>query len=192
MKAKLKNFFLYFLIAFLICCNSVSYHQVAVETPHKIIAIEDSLNSLGLTKKNQDALALAHKKVAVMHLKEKNYTDAKVHFSNVLKYSTFDSIAQYNILMIDGHMLRQTGSRKKLWDAIEIYYKAQRLYPNNGEPYFFIGKAYQSLDKNDFDLILESYQKALELDLSKPLIIEIEKEMLLVQTREKKLKDFWK
>ena len=163
-----------------------------METPHKMIAIEDSLNSLGLTKKNQDALALAHKKVAIIYLKEENYTDAKVHFLNVLKYSTIDSIAQYNILMIDGHLLRQTGNKEKLWDAIEIYYKAQRLYPNNGEPYFFIGKAYQSLGKNDFDLILESYQKALQLELSKPLKDEVEKEMLSLLARKKKLKDFWK
>ena len=163
-----------------------------METPHKMIAVEDSLNSLGLTQKNQDALALAHKKVAITYLKEKNYTDAKAHFSNVLNYSTFDSIAQYHIFMIDGHLLRQTGNRKKLWDAIEIYYKAQRLYSSNGEPYFFIGKAYQSLDKNDFDLILESYQKALQLELPKPLKAEVEKEMLSVLARKKKLKDFWK
>ena len=157
-----------------------------------MIAIEDSLNSLGLTKKNQEAMALAHKKVAIIYLKEKNYTDAKAHFSNVLNYSKFDSIALYNILMIDGHLLRKTGNKEKLWDAIELYYKAQRLLPNNGEPYFFIGKAYQSLDKNDFDLILESYQKALELDLSKPLMNEVEKEISLMLTRKKKLKDFWK
>ena len=163
-----------------------------METPHKMIAIEDSLNTLGLTKKNQDALALAHKKVAIMHLKEKNYTDAKAHFSNVLKYSTFDSIAQYNTFMIDGHLLRQTGNKEKLWDAIEIYYEAQRLYPINGEPYFFIGKAYQSLDKNGFDLILESYQKASSLKLSKPLKDQVEKEMLSLLARKKKLKDFWK
>ena len=161
-------------------------------TPHKMIAMEDSLISLGLTKKNQDALALAHKKVAISYLKEKNYIDAKAHFSNVLNYSTFDSIAQYNILMIDGHQLRKTGNKEKLWDAIEIYYKAQRFYPSNGEPYFFIGKAYQSLDKNDFDLVLESYQKALQLELSELLKDEVEKEMLSVLTRKKKLKDFWK
>ena len=165
---------------------------MAMETPHKIIAIEDSLNNLGLTKKNQYALALAHRKVAITYLNEKNYIDAKSHFANALKYSGFDSTIQYNIFMMDGHLLRQTGNREKLWDAIETYYKAQRLNPNNGEPYFFIGKAYKSLDKNDFDLILESYQKALQLELSKPLMEEVEKEMLSVLTRKKKLKDFWK
>ena len=165
---------------------------MAMETPHKMIAMEDSLNSLGLTQKNRDALALAHKKLAITYLKEKNYIDAKAHFSNVLNYSTLDSFAQYNILMINGHQLKQTGNRQKLWDAIEVYYKAQRFHPNNGEPYFFIGKAYQSLDNNDFDLILESYQKALELELSELLKDEVEKEIFSVVNRKNKLKDFWK
>ena len=44
---------------------------MAMETPHKMIAIEDSLNSLGLTKKNQDALALAHKNIGLTYLKVK-------------------------------------------------------------------------------------------------------------------------
>ena len=163
-----------------------------MEAPHKMIALVDSLNSLGLTKKNKDAIILAHKKVAISYLNEENYVDAKSHFSDVLNYSPFDSIAQYNILMIDAHLLKQTGNRQKLWDAIEFYYKAQRFHPNNGEPYFFIGKAYQSLDNNDFDLIIESYQKALELELSEPLKNEVEKEMLSLLARKKKFKDFWK
>ena len=192
MKAKLKKFFLHLLITFLVCCRSVSYHQMAMEAPYRMIALEDSLNSLGLTKKNKDAIILAHKKVAISYLKEENYVDAKSHFSDVLNYSPFDSIAQYNILMIDAHLLKQTGNRQKLWDAIEFYYKAHRFHPINGEPYFFIGKAYESLDNNDFDLIIESYQKALELELSEPLKNEVEKEMFSVLNRKKKLKDFWK
>ena len=163
-----------------------------METPHKIIAIEDSIKSLGLSKKKQEALALAHKNVAIAYLKEKNYLDAKSHFSSALNYSSSDSTIQYNILMIEGHLLRKTGNKEKLWDAIEVYHKAQRLHPNKGEPYFFIGKSYQSLDNNDFDLILEPYKKALELELSKSLTNEVEREMSLVLTRKKKLKDFWK
>ena len=87
--------------------------------------------------------------------------------------------------MIDGHLLRKTGNKEKLWDAIETYYKALEVSPNNGEPYFFIGKSYSKLNNNDFDLILESYQKALELELSKLLKDEVEKEITLVKERKK-------
>ena len=44
----------------------------------------------------------------------------------------------------------------------------------------------------DFDLILESYQKALSLHLSSELKEKVEAEISAVSEREKKLKDFWK
>jgi len=99
---------------------------------------------------------------------------------------------QYNLFMIDGHLLRKTGKKEKLWDAIEIYYEALKLEPFNGEPYFFIGQCYQVIGNKDFDLILESYQKALSLQLSAPLKEKLEQEISLVSDREKKLKSFWK
>ena len=123
---------------------------------------------------------------------KKDYKGAKAHFLNVFNYTNEDSIAQYNLFMIDGHLLRGTGNKEKLWDAIELYYKAIRIQPLNGEPYFFIGKAYESLGNKDFDLILESYQKALSLHLSSELKEKVEAEISLVSDREKKLKDFWK
>ena len=165
---------------------------MAIDLPHKLIAIEDSLINRGLNKKNQEALALAHKNIGLEQMVKKDYVGAKAHFLNVLNYSYNDSIAQYNLYMVDGHLLRKTGNKEKLWDAIELYYKAVRMQPLNGEPYFFIGNAYQSLGNKDFDLILESYQKALSLQLSGDLKLKIESEILLVSDREKKLKDFWK
>ena len=165
---------------------------MALESPHKLISLEDSLRSTGLSKKNQEALAIAHKNIGLNKTINKDYNGAKVHFLNVLNYSNEDSVAQYNLFMIDGHLLRRTGNKEKLWDAIELYYKAIRIQPLNGEPYFFIGKAYQSLGNKDFDLILDSYQKALSFQLSAALKEEVEAEISLVSEREKKLKDFWK
>ncbi len=165
---------------------------MALESPHKLISLEDSLKNIGLSKKNQEALALAHKNIGLNKIIKKDYKGAKAHFLNVFNYTNKDSIAQYNLFMIDGHLLRGTGNKEKLWDAIELYYKASRTQPFNGEPYFFIGKSYLSLGDMDFDLILESYKKALKLQLSDELRKNIESEILLVSDREKKLKDFWK
>ena len=165
---------------------------MAIESPYELISLEDSLINTDLSKKNQEALALAHKNIGLIKIIKKDYIGAKVHFSNVLNYSYNDSIARYNLIMIDAHLLRGTGNKEKLWDAIELYYKAIRIQPLNGEPYFFIGKSYQSLGNKDFDLILESYQKALSLQLSTELKEKVEVEISLVSDREKKLKDFWK
>lgn len=165
---------------------------MALESPHKLISLEDSLINTSLSEKNQEALALAHKNIGLNKILKKDYKGAKVHFLNVFNYTNEDSIAQYNLFMIDGHLLRGTGNKEKLWDAIELYHKAIRIQPLNGEPYFFIGKAYESLGNKDFDLILESYQKALSLHLSSELKEKVEAKISLVSDREKKLKDFWK
>ena len=165
---------------------------MAIESPHKLLSLEDSLRNTDFNKKNQEALALAHKNIGLNKIIKKDYTGAKVHFLKVLDYMNEDSIAQYNLFMIDGHLLRETGNKEKLWDAIELYYKANRIQPLNGEPYFFIGKAYKSLGNKDFDLILESYQKAISLRLSSELKEKVEAEISAVTEREKKLKDFWK
>ena len=165
---------------------------MAMESPYNLISLEDSLRNTDLSKKNQEALALAHKNIGLNKIIKKDYDGARIHFLNVLNYSNDDSIAQYNLFMIDGHLLRGTGKKEKLWDSIELYYKAIRIQPLNGEPYFFIGKSYQSLGNKDFDLILESYQKALGLQLSTELKEKVEAEISLVSDREKKLKDFWK
>ena len=70
---------------------------------------------------------------------KKDFVSAKVHFSNVLNYSSDDSIAQYNLLLIDGHSLRKTGNKEKLWDAIELFNKASLLMPGKGSPHFYMG-----------------------------------------------------
>ena len=165
---------------------------MAIESPYELISLEDSLIKTDLSRKHQEALALAHNNIGLNKMIKEDYISAKVHFSKVLNYLNYDSVAQYNLHMIDGHSLRKTGNKEKLWDAIELYYEASRTQPFNGEPYFFIGKSYSSLGDMDFDLILESYEKALNLRLSDELRKNIEFEILLVSDREKKLKDFWK
>ncbi len=192
LKGNLKHVFIVLEISVLICCSTISYQQIATDSPYDLISLEDSLINAGLSKKNQTALALAHKNIGFIQKKKGDYVNARGHFLNALNYSYDDSVAQYNLFMINGHLLKKTGNKKKLWEAIEIYYKALKLDQTNGEPYFFIGQCYQSLGNTDFDLILESYRKALSLQLSGELKEKVESEILLVSDREKKLKDFWK
>ena len=192
LKGNLKSWLYCQVLILFFCCNSASYHYIALDSPNKMIALEDSLIHVGLTEKTREALALAHKNIGLTYMSEKDYVKAKAHFLKTLTYSLDDSTAEYNLLMIEGHLLRRTGKKEKLWDAIETYYKALKLKPYNGEPYFFIGKSYFGLSSNNFELILESYQNALGLELSKSLRKEAEQEIFLVSEREKKLKDFWK
>ena len=61
-----------------------------------------------------------------------------------------------------------------------------------GEPYYWIGRAYEKKDEMDFELPLESYNKSLELYLNQAMRekVILSKQKLL--NRKKTYKDFWK
>ena len=61
-----------------------------------------------------------------------------------------------------------------------------------GDPYYYIGNSYLKLGDKDFDLIIESYEKALALELNTDLRKRVIQAREHVLTREKQLKDFWK
>ena len=46
---------------------------MALESPHKLISIEDSLRNTGLSEKNQKALVLAHKNIGLNKIIKKDY-----------------------------------------------------------------------------------------------------------------------
>ena len=54
-------------------------------------------------------------------------------------------------------------------DAIEKFSQASSLLPNDGEPHYWIAISYTKLGDTDFDLILESYEKSLSLNLDNDL-----------------------
>ena len=89
-------------------------------------------------------------------------------------------------------MLYETGNKNKLWESIQKYYSAASLQKSLGEPYYYIGLAYHKIGDKDFDLIIESYDKALELNLSSDLKDTVVKQRSIALDRNRVLKDFWK
>ena len=113
-------------------------------------------------------------------------------FSRAVSLSELDTLSRYNLLIAEGHLLYKRGNKDGLWDAIQNYHKAAQLKPNLGDPHYYIGQSYHKLGNTDFDLILESYEKALTLNLSSHLRGTIEAAHARVSKRDQLLKDFWK
>ena len=165
---------------------------MAAEDPKSLLLLEDSLKSEKLNKKTIKALISAHNTIGLSELNNNNFEKAKGHFSKALIYSANDTSIRYNLLIVEGHLLKKTGKKEKLWDAIRSYHKAAQLKPENGEPYFFIAESYKKIGDKEFDLISESYQKALKLNLSPKIKKIAVSEYALIIDREKKMKEFWK
>ena len=146
----------------------------------------------GQTKRLLQSIVLAHNSFGISAMEEKDYSTAIDHFTQSQELIASDTIAKYNILMAEGHLLYKKGNKDGLWDAIEKYSQAAQLYKHFGEPYYYMGLAYRKLGNTDFDLILESYNKAMARTLNDETRADVEAAKQKVINREKKLNDFWK
>ena len=165
---------------------------MATSNPSKLISSKDSLLQSKSTTHIIHSIALAHNTLGDSAIQEGNYEKAKDHFTKALKLSPNDSLYIYKQLMAEGHLLQKSGKKNKLWSSIQAYSKAATIFEKAGAPYYYIGKSYYKLGDKDFDLIIESYDKALALELSTELRRLVNQAKEDVVMREKKLKDFWK
>ena len=173
-------------------CAGNKYKQMASSNPNKLLSIKDSLLQSNSTTHIIYSIALAHNALGENAIQEGNYEKAKTHFTEALKLSPNDSLYIYNHLMAEGHWLQKSGKKDKLWSSIQIYNKAATIFERAGAPYYYIGNSYLKLGDKDFDLIIESYEKALALELSIDLREQVIQAREHISMREKKLKDFWK
>ena len=100
--------------------------------------------------------------------------------------------SKFGLLIAEGRVLVKKGNKNGIWDAIEKFSKASSLYPENGEPFYWMAKSYTKLGDTEFDLILESYEKSLALNLDEGLRLEVEKNYKIAKNRKSKLDSFWK
>ena len=181
-----------FLIVITWNCAGNKYRQMASTNPNKLLSIKDSLLQTSSKTHIVQSIALAHKILGDSAIQEGSYEKAKDHFTKALKFSPNDSLCLYNQLMAEGHLLQKSGKKDKLWSSIQAYIKAATIFQKAGAPYYYIGNSYLKLGDKDFDLIIESYEKALALELNTDLRKRVIQAREHVSMREKKLKDFWK
>tara|TARA_B110000438_G_C15699297_1_gene600299 strand:+ start:143 stop:652 length:510 start_codon:yes stop_codon:yes gene_type:complete len=167
------------------------FQKMAVNDPQKLISLRDSLdNQLSLTQSK--AFVKAYNSVGMQALKTKNYKKAINLFLKSQELSSSDTLSKYHLLMTLGHEKVDSGKKELIWQSIQDYYKASALYPQRGEPFYFIGQSYLKLGDKDFDLIIESYEKALSLMVDqefRDLTIKAKEDAF---RRKKLLKNFWK
>ena len=190
--SQIRNCYTIGLVLFFISCVSTKYKKLSVENPSELIAMEDSLLRFESSTALYSSLGIAHNELGEKLLEEKKFLKAKNHFSNAIYYSENDTTYLYNHYITEGHILLRKGNKNGLWDGIEFYYKAAKLKPDLGEPHYYIGQSYQKLGNTDFDLIIESYQNALQLTLSNKLRKKVDLELENILNRKNRLESFWK
>ena len=113
-------------------------------------------------------------------------------YKEILIIDPKNPIALYHTLMDAGFNYHKKDYKNGQWDAIESFSKAATYIDTVGDPYYWIGQAYEKKDEMDFELPLESYNKSLELYLNQQMRekVVLSKQKLL--KRKKTYEDFWK
>ena len=174
-------------------CAGNSYKKMSIENPEKLLSIQDSLI---LARGNDNgvlaALAIANNSLAEKFMEQGDYNLAATYFSKALTLNETNTESKYGLLLAEGRAMVKKGNKNGIWDAIEKYSKASSLYPNSGEPFYLTAIAYTKLGNTDFDLILESYEKSISLELDDQLRAEVLKKYEHAKKRKTKLDSFWK
>ena len=194
--AKAKHFKLILLIItgiHLFNCAGTNYKKLSIEDPLSLLAIQDSL--ILNNKNNQniiDALVAANNNMGKNYLIKGELSLAIDHFKKAISLNSENKFSKFSLLIAEGQLLIKRGNKNGMWDAIEKFSKASNFFPNNGEPYYWMAISYTKLGDTEFDLILESYEKSLSLELSENIKSEVEKKYEKAKMRKQKLDSFWK
>ena len=95
-------------------------------------------------------------------------------------------------MIAEGRLLIKKGNKSGIWDAIEKFSEASSIYPKKGDPFYWIAISYTKLGDTEFDLILESYEKSLSLELDENIKADVEENYKNAKKRKNKLDLFWK
>ena len=174
-------------------CAGTNYKKLSIENPTKLVAIQDSLLSVsGNNQRIRDALVTANNSVAKRYLDTGDLKLAIQHFNKSIFINGDNKESSFGLLIAEGRILIKKGNKNGIWDAIEKFSRASSLFPRDGEPFYWMAQSYTKLGDTEFDLILESYEKSLALNLDKDLRLEVERNYKIAKNRKSKLDSFWR
>ncbi len=169
------------------------FSDLVQSDPAWLMAKADSLNQACpddeelIQALNQVYLAGGTEKMAA-----ENWPEAIISYEKALDYIPRQKEGRYGLAMAQARAHYKKGGPNDLWEALTKFSEAAVIDTSQGEPYLWLGRSYEKKDENDFELILEAYDKA----LNKRLIPELEKAALEerenVKHRQDILEAFWK
>ena len=173
------------LVLIIISCVP-SPSSMAKTDPSELIENADSLIS-----KNPNDIKLRNAIVAA-HLSLAKKSNELHDYKSILKFDPKNKSANYFINIQKGKNHHKKGHKNGQWDAIQSFAKAAAIIDTLGEAYYWLGQAYEKKDEMDFELPLESYDKALALYLNNNMRSKANSARASLLKRKKTYEDFWK
>ena len=174
------------ILALIIISCAPTPSSIAKTNPSELIEKADSL-----ILKHPNDIALRNA-IVVAHLNLAKKSNDPSHYKSILKFDPKNKSANYFINIQKGKNHHKKGHKNGQWDAIQSFAKAAALIDTLGEAYYWLGQAYEKKDEMDFELPLESYDKALALYLDNDMRLKTNSARASLLKRKKTYEDFWK
>lgn len=176
------------------CGASIPDFKILTTTnPEWLITKEDSL--LQAFPNNEDltqALVDVHLAQGETAFRTDNWDRALVQFQRVTTLAPHNKEGRYGQALVNGRKLFKKGGPNDLWEAIVKFGEAAVIDTTQGEPNYWLARSYEKKDENDFQLIVEAYDKALSKHLTPDLKKEAEEARAVVVHRREIYEAFWK
>ena len=125
-------------------------------------------------------------------LYEKNSFDkASENYEKALKERPDLKEAEYKMHLSKGRAYIEKSRKDRdvfiLFKAIEQFTLASNVYPEKGDPYYYLGISHNRRDKSDYDAAIEQFKKALSVEPDFENAADCKKKLAELE----KLKKFW-
>ncbi len=130
-------------------------------------------------------------KEGVKARKAKEYEKALIKFKEALALKPDYKEAKYQKHIASGLDWYKQGSKNDLWEAIMQFGHAAAIYPDRGEPHYYMGLAYNKKDKNEYINAIDELEKAAELEPDSPYAEKAQQKATEIRKRKKKMEEFW-
>ena len=153
----------------------------------------DTLTSEALKKLNEiDERAAELFNEAKKEYDTKYYYEAAASFKKVFELKPDHEEAKYmHYLALGRHHLKR-GSEMEMWKAISAFGNATVIKPDAAELQYYMGRAYEKKDKNDYKMPIEHYKKVIELAPESDLAKESQKKIKEITELKEKMEKFLK
>jgi len=167
-------------------------HDKALAEFTKIINSDDSVkvaDKIANIKTAEDE-ARKHLQTAKALIVKKQYDKAKNRLKKALEIKPDFTEAKYNLHMATGLRLYRKGAKSTLWDAIEQFGYASVLYPNLGEPHYYMAMSYNKKDKNEYSNAISEFELSIQVEPEGKYAKLSAKKIKELKARRKKMREF--
>lgn len=121
-----------------------------------------------------------------------DWSAARDNFEHVQILHPRQREARYWAAMSTGQFHFKRGGPNDLWEAIIKFGEAAVLDTASAAPHYWLARSYEKKNRDDFQLILEAYDKAFKKGLPPELSKEAEDQRAAVLHRKEIYEAFWK